>query len=255
MLSEFIEYLREQIGEPYVWGGQHLELTPDNYVEVITRKETSEKYREQAIAYCENLWEDGHEVAYAYDCSGLGMYFLQNLEHVYAKDMTANSMMKCCELRSSAPKTGWWVFRCDSSGKATHIGYMVDDEHLIEAKGRAYGVVETEYKPQDWSAAGIPNCFADEIEPAPPEPPEPPEPEKKVMVIAKSVRVRKGDGVLSRTILIAHNRAWYHEHGFIHGNDKFRLIDIAPSGWYRIETKLGTGYITNKEKYTRLVEE
>ena len=82
-----------------------------------------------------------------------------------------------------------------------------------------------------------------EPEPPQPTPPEPeppkPEPKQKVMVIAGSVRVRKGDGILSKTLFIAHNRAWYKAHGFDHDNDKFDLIDIAKSGWYHIDTVQG----------------
>lgn len=248
MLNEFIAYLKEQIGQPYVWGGQHTELTPDNYISVITKKETSEKYRELAIEYCESLWEDGWEVAYAYDCSGLGMYFLQNLKHIYSKDMSANSMMGCCEIREDAPKCGWWVFRCDSSGKATHIGYMVDDEHLIEAKGRSYGVVKTDFNSKDWSKWGIPKCFKDEIdpEPEPPDPPTPPDPpiptQQMVYVIGKSVYVRDSDSKAGKDMFTAHK-----------GN-RFHLIDIAPTGWYHIETYKGPGYISNRADLTCLVD-
>ena len=38
-VSAFIEYLKEQVGQPYLWGGQHTRLTPENYVRVIERKE------------------------------------------------------------------------------------------------------------------------------------------------------------------------------------------------------------------------
>ena len=38
-LSGFIEYLHNQLGETYVWGGQHTKLTPGNYVSIIDRKE------------------------------------------------------------------------------------------------------------------------------------------------------------------------------------------------------------------------
>lgn len=30
-LSEFNAYLDAQVGEPYVWGGQHTKLTTDTY--------------------------------------------------------------------------------------------------------------------------------------------------------------------------------------------------------------------------------
>lgn len=251
MLNEFIEYLKEQINEPYVWGGQHTELTPEDYVEIITKMESSEKYRAQAIEYCENFWEDGHEVAYAYDCSGLGMYWLQNLMGIYSKDKSANGMMAVTDLKETLPKKGWWVFRCNSTGKATHIGYMVDDEYLIEAKGRAYGVCKTAFKSDEWSAWGIPDCFKDEIdpEPEPPVPPTPPEPKKTVKVIGNSVNVRESDEKNSKDDPVGKIMFTAHK-----GN-RFNLIDISETtGWYHIETYKGPGYITNKEKYTRLVE-
>ena len=77
----------------------------------------------------------------------------------------------------------------------------------------------------------------------------------RLMVVAKSVNVRAKDRKLSKSLFVAHNAAWYKAHGMDFGNDTFPLIDIAPSGWYHIMTVDGGAYITNKEKYTRLVEE
>ena len=254
MLNEFIAYLNEQIGQPYLWGGQHLKLTPDNYEEVIHQREDGRgeykdgtTYADAAIAFCEKKFAEGATELFAYDCSGLGMYWIENLQHIWPHDASANTMMgHCTELDSpEPPEKGWWVFKTNSNGKATHIGYMIDNEYLIEAKGRKYGVVKTKWKESAWSCWGIPDIFYDEIvnpEPDPPVPPEPPVTDKVVYVVAKSVFVRKGDGILSRIMFTAHK-----------GNH-FKLIDIAPSGWYHIMTYKGEGYITNKEKYTKLVE-
>lgn len=256
MLSEFVQYLIDQIGQPYLWGGQHTRLTPDNYEAVIHKREDGRgkyadgtTYADASIAYCKKLFDKGATELFAYDCSGLGMYFLQNLKHVY-NDMTADGMMHKCEgvTKSGEPKRGWWVFRLSGS-RATHIGYMVSDTELIEAKGRKFGVVRSKFKKSDWSQWGIPKCMYDEIvnppEPEPPTPPEPdppePEPDRKVLVIGKSVRVRAGDGIFSKTLFIAHR------------GDTFCLVDIAPSGWYQIETDAGDAFITNKAKYTKLV--
>ena len=81
----------------------------------------------------------------------------------------------------------------------------------------------------------------DRVDPRPPEPPEP-DPDKCVEVIGKSVRVRSSDSVLGRTQFIAHR------------GDTFPYIGVAPSGWYQIEAGRGESYITNKIKYTKLVE-
>ena len=254
MLSEFIQYLTEQIGQPYLWGGQHTELTPENYVAIIHKREDGRgkyadgtTYADASIAYCKKLFDRGATVLFAYDCSGLGMYFLQNLHHIY-NDMTADGMMHKCEgvTRQGEPKRGWWVFRLTNS-RATHIGYMVSDTELIEAKGRKFGVVKSKWKKSDWSQWGIPKCMYDEIVNPPepqPEPPEPPQPELKkyVEVIGKSVRVRSKDSILGKTLFIAHK------------GERYELINIAPSGWYKIVTEYPESYITNKPKYTRLVE-
>ena len=81
----------------------------------------------------------------------------------------------------------------------------------------------------------------DRVDPRPPEPPEP-DPDKCVEIIGKSVRVRSSDSVLGRTQFIAHR------------GDTFPYIGVAPSGWYQIEAGRGESYITNKIKYTKLVE-
>ena len=251
MLNEFIAYLNEQIGQPYLWGGQHTRLTPDTYEAIIHKREDGRggykdgtSYADASIAYCKSLFDMGLTVLYAYDCSGLGMYWLQNVKHLYKGDANANTMMgRCSDLtRIDPPKKGWWVFRQDDNGKATHIGYMVDDEWLVEAKGRKYGVVVTKFAAKDWSVWGIPDVFYDEIAYPEPIPPEPPIVDKVVKVIGKSVRVRSSDSVLGRTQFIAHK------------GDTFPLVGIAPSGWYQIDAGRGESYITSKKKYTKLVE-
>ena len=164
--TEFIKYLEEQVGQPYVWGGQHLMLTPENYKEVIKKRETNLVYRETAIQYCTNLFNAGASVLYAYDCSGLGMFYLQNYTHVLPHDYNANGMMGLCTMVDK-PKKGYWVFRVKSDGKASHIGYMVSDTEVIHAKGRAYGVVRERYKSSYWHRCGIPSCIEFDPEPTP----------------------------------------------------------------------------------------
>lgn len=245
MVEAFIEYLKEQVGQPYVWGGQHTKLTPENYVTVIEKREAGRgkypdgtTYADAAIAFCRAKFDEGATVLYAYDCSGLGCYWLYNLTRLYKCDVNANTMMHRCELREEPPKRGWWVFRLDGK-RASHIGYMVDDDYLVEAKGRKYGVVRTKFRTKDWACWGIPNVFAEEIEPQP-EPPGP-TPESFVEVIGRSVNVRNSDSKKGRILFTAHR------------GDRFPFVAVAPSGWYEIETKKGQGFITNLPRYTRIV--
>ena len=238
MLTEFILYLTEQLRQPYVWGGQHTRLTPLNYKAVIARKETTAENARRAEAYCEKMFAEGYGELFAYDCSGLGVFWLTDLKHLWKSDVNANTMMGRCELRPDLPKRGWWVFRL-TGNRATHIGYMVDDEYLIEAKGRDYGVVKTKFRAKDWGCWGIPNVFKDEII-DPPVPPEPPA-EHYVEVVGKSVNVRTADSKKGKILFTAHR------------GDRFPFIATAPSGWYEIQTVKGHGFITNLPRYTTLV--
>ena len=249
MLNEFIEYLTAQVGQPYLWGGQHTRLTPLNYKATINKREANTgcypdgtSYAQAVIDYCEKQFAEGKDVLYAYDCSGLGCYWLCNLTHLYRCDVNANTMMGRCILKNEPPKRGWWVFRLDGK-RASHIGYMIDDEYLIEAKGRKYGVVKTRFRAKDWACWGIPQVFEKELTPEPEPQPEPPVPTpgRFVEVVGKSVNVRNADSKKGRILFTAHR------------GDRFPYVGTAPSGWYEIDTKKGRGFITNLPRYTRLV--
>ena len=81
-------------------------------------------------------------------------------------------------------------------------------------------------------------------EPQPEPQPDPPEPTgATVEVVGKSVNVRNKDSKNGRILFTAHK------------GDIFPFVAVAPSGWYEIETKRGTGYITNKGRYTKLNNE
>ncbi len=242
MLTDFILYLIQQIGQPYLWGGQHTRLTPENYKAVIARREALAENRRLVETYCEKMFAKGYDELFGYDCSGLGVYWLQNVTHIWKADVNANMMMhRCTDLDTAGPpRKGWWVFRLDDAKqRATHIGYMIDDEYLIEAAGRRYGVVKTKYRANDWDAWGIPKVFADEIKNTEPTP----QPTGAVVeVIGGSVNVRNADSKKGRILFTAHR------------GDTFPYLGPAPSGWHTIDTKKGPGYITNLPRYTKVIQ-
>lgn len=167
-LSEFINYLNANIGQPYVWGAQGTLLKPETYESIIAKREKdSSKHRANALSFCFRLFSAGALQLRAFDCSGLGMYWLQNLKGVSKTDLNANGMMgKCTLISKSEVKKGCWVFKryLTGSKRAYHIGYVVDDElNVVEAQGRAYGVVKRPLSKGGWNAYGIPSFFADEI--------------------------------------------------------------------------------------------
>ena len=260
-LDDFIAYILEQIGQPYLWGGQHTRLTPDNYVSVIDKKESDASNRAAAKAFCEKAFAGGATVLYAYDCSGLGVYFLLNLEHVIAKDLSANSLMGICDIVPEA-KRGYWVFRfTDGTNRARHIGYMVSDTEVVHAAGRSSGVIKEKYRASKWDAVGKPKCF-DFAAPTPEPAPEPPKPSTHQYVCVKgkiksngkpekSVNVRSGNG------------SKYPSLGTVHSTDLLPLIAQADDDpyWYKVlythkkgkETITEDAYITSNTKYTEVV--
>lgn len=175
MLDEFISYLKEQVRNMsiYVWGAQG-QKWPVLCEAWIKKHETNPIHRRDALKTYERACEAGHEKdCRAFDCSGLGMYWLYNLKKIYGGDMTANGMKgKCRPITRAQLKRGDWVFRTYKSGakkgQAYHIGYVADGAlFVIEAKGRACGVVEKPFDSSYWNAYGRPECFRKEIEDEP----------------------------------------------------------------------------------------
>ena len=84
----------------------------------------------------------GYHVA---DCSGYIVYLLRKLG-VYENDANANDLLAMCDAHVK-PRTGYLAFRLDGT-RAVHVGVCTDEEHVIQARGTDYGVVETnsEYK-------------------------------------------------------------------------------------------------------------
>ena len=128
-LSEFIAYLEEQAANHsiYVWGGQG----QDNAViseDWIREMETSQSNAERVIAFWKKQVQAGYgEKLRAFDCSGLGTYYLYNLKKLIPSDTTANGLKSKCQVLSrSELKKGDWVFRVyqtgKDKGKAYHIG-------------------------------------------------------------------------------------------------------------------------------------
>lgn len=241
-LNDFCEYLDAQIGQPYCYGCQGTLLTPSNYKSVIAKREKDASNRAKVERYCEDKFADGATELRGFDCSGLGMYYLQNLTHTLPHDLSANSMIGLCELVDE-PKRGYWLFRVNEDGKATHIGYMVSDTEVIHAKGRAYGVVREKYKASYWHKVGKPKCM-DWSNPSEQEPTEPPEPTEtiKVIKVKGSVKVRTGNGTFNKRIGTAKNCELPY----------LGQAQTYPN-WYMTTFNGQDGYISSNPKYTELI--
>lgn len=255
-LQEFLDYLGEQADNHgiYVWGAQG--QGSGTVTEAWIRKKekntggytNGQTYADAAVAYWKKQCALGYgDVLRAFDCSGLGVYWLYNCKRLFSGDKNANGMMAACRIVDfSARKKGCWLFRVNSAGRATHIGYMVDDTNVVHAKGRAYGVVREVAKASYWHRCGIPAVFADEIAAGSPgadgsgeadniDPP-------YVLTLGK-VNVRRMAGTENPVLYVASK------------GEKLPFGEFDDdTGWYGVETPKGAGFISNNKKYTKLVE-
>lgn len=163
ILDNFISHLEEQVKNHsiYVWGAQGQQGAQITEA-WIRRRENSDKNAARAIAFWKKQVAAGYgAVLRAFDCSGLGMYWLQNVTGLSPNDRNANSMMGICKRITKAEcRRGDWAFHLDEEGRATHIGYIVDDDlNVIECKGRDDGVVKRPLKKGGWEAFGRPKFF------------------------------------------------------------------------------------------------
>ncbi len=164
--DSWFAYLEEQYANYsiYIWGGQGQGYPTVN--EDWIKSKESGSHETNALATYRKAVAAGYEKKLrAFDCSGLGMYYLQNLQGIYGYDMSSNSMLgKCDIIAKSELRRGDWVFRTYTSGSnrgnAYHIGYIVDDDlNVIEAKGRAYGVVKQSFDSSYWNTYARPELF------------------------------------------------------------------------------------------------
>lgn len=166
MLDKFIELLENEVKNKsiYVWGGNG-ESYPIVNEDWIERHETNITNAKRAIKLYKKAVVAGYEKQLkAFDCSGLGYYCLKQLG-LQKTDINANGFKgKCEKIKKEQLTKGCFVFKVNASGRAYHIGYVVDDNlNVIEAKGRDDGVVKRPLSKGDWNYYGIPSYFKDEI--------------------------------------------------------------------------------------------
>ncbi len=156
--SEFTEYLKEQVKNHsiYVWGAQG-QKKPTITEAWIRKKEKTKRNADRAIAHWKKEVREGYgDVLRAFDCSGLGVYFF--LKHdMIDHDVNAEGLRDLCRSVSRTEvREGDMAFRL-SGGRAVHVGYAIDHDHVIEAKGRDVGVVESRIS--GWDRFGRPPFY------------------------------------------------------------------------------------------------
>ena len=249
MIQEFLKAAQTEVDNHsiYVWGGSG-QLCCEVTEAWIRQKERGRMPNEAVKAWEEVESGPYRDVARLFDCSGFVSWCLNKAGAFKNRTNCDGLFARCTEVYT--PTDGTLLFRVNPSNPSdeTHVGIYFDG-HQYHAKGRAYGVVCEEFKASYWQKYG----WFRALKPDPaPDPGPDPDPKGVVEVVAKSVNVRDSDSTNGRILLTAHDSAWYKAKGVKHENDRFPFVEVAPSGWYAIETSKGLGYITNKARYTKL---
>lgn len=144
--SEFITYIRSKVGSAYLWGGQGETLFG------LTRKLAKQRGQsdantEKMIAY---MVQQGIKDMEFFDCSGLSVSFLL-AKGAIGGDMTADGIYRNCKkIKRQEVRPGDMVFLLNASGKATHIGYVVDWGIAVHALNQSRGVIEEALDFRKW---------------------------------------------------------------------------------------------------------
>ena len=241
MISELYNAAKTEVENHsiYVWGGSG-QLCADVSEAWIRQKEKG-RMPEAAV----NEWEavmsgPYRDVARCFDCSGYVSWCLVKAGAFKGRTDCDGLFARCEEIYS--PINGCLLFRTNpkNPNDETHVGLFFDGMQY-HAKGRSYGVIAEAYNQNYWQRlAWFKALKPDEPQPGPEPPPQPTG--KKVKVVGKSVWVRDADSTKGKKLFVSHR------------GQTFDLIDVAPSGWFHIMTTYPDAFITNKSRYTVLID-
>ena len=158
-IKKFCDLAKGQVNKGiYVWGANG-ELLKDISPSWIKSHETSTDNYNKALKMYEE--RKGISGARAFDCSGLVCWALRECgAKEKGFDKTAEGLRQMCsKLTRSQLQSGDLCFKV-SDGKAHHVGIFINGQ-IVEAKGRAYGVVSSALT-SSWGAFGRLNIKWDE---------------------------------------------------------------------------------------------
>lgn len=147
-LEKAIYYCKKQVenGSVYVWGGQG-QLLRFLSVLQLAKMENSATNSGRVETHIKETLSKINSKAKAFDCSGLIICAL-----IYAKvlpkgyDDTASGLYNTFDkIPKSHAKAGDLAYKCDTSGAIVHVGMLISNTEIIEAKGRDYGVVVSHF--------------------------------------------------------------------------------------------------------------
>lgn len=246
-LKAFLEAAEREVANHsiYVWAssGQMCKDINEKWIRSKEARCENGKYADDAVAAWKAVMDSEYaDVARAFDCSGFVSYCLIQAKAL-DKRRDCDGLFSKCEPTDKLTD-GTLLFRVnkDNPNDETHVGIYINGLQY-HAKGRCFGVVKESYAPRFWAKAAWFKELPHEVEPEPqPEPPEPPTPTIKIKVKG-SVRVREGNGVLTKKIKTVKNCLL-----------PYCGQAIESPYWYMTEVDGKEGYISSKPRLTELVE-
>lgn len=144
--SEFITYIKSKVGSAYLWGGQG-ETVHELIRKLAKQKGQSDASTDKMLTY---LTAHGCKDVEFYDCSGLAVAYLLSVGAI-SGDMTADGIYrKCSKISASEARPGDMTFLLNGSGKAHHIGYIVEDATVVHALNQTRGVITESLSNRKW---------------------------------------------------------------------------------------------------------
>ena len=155
IVKEFTAWLKEQVGNAYMWGGQN-ESVYDLVKILAEKKGQSSAKTEKMLEYMKKY---GARDIRFFDCSGLGVTYLLEKKAI-TSDTTASGLYKKCEpINESEVVEGCWCFLKNDSG-IYHIGYVVDNDMVVHAFNQEKGVIMERRTARKWIYAKPTFAFA-----------------------------------------------------------------------------------------------
>lgn len=158
-IGTFTDLAKGQVNKGiYVWGANGELLSSISPSWIKSHETSTDNYNKALKMYEERKGISG---ARAFDCSGLVCWALRECgAKEKGFDKTAEGLRQMCsKLTRSQLQSGDLCFKV-SDGKAHHVGVYVGGQ-IVEAKGRAYGVVSSALT-SSWGAFGRLNIKWDE---------------------------------------------------------------------------------------------
>lgn len=245
LYDTMIDLLETQVNKAiYVWGRRGEEVSAQADPEAwIRHYETSDKNADRAIALYHKRVAKGVNPIQAFDCSGL-MFWAGKRIGVFDKRLSSRGIYRACEeIGRNDVKRGDFVFRHDGK-QIVHVGMYVGEANVVECKGRDYGVTKSTDLDTDFNRYGRMKALQKEIEEEydPIEDIYEPILLDYVRVVGNKVHVREQGKRLSRKLFTARK------------GQEYLLTGRAESGWYKIDCGGLDGYISNKPKYTEVIQ-